>query len=61
MTPEEAKTFQPKIVLLGEGNVIQKILPVESFACIEVLRTSMVEHQLFDKLISLAKLTNDIS
>ena len=28
MTPEEAKNFQPKIVLLGEGNVIQKVLPV---------------------------------
>lgn len=28
MTLEEAKTFQPKIVLLGEGNVIEKILPV---------------------------------
>lgn len=28
MSVEEAKTFQPKIVLLGEGNVIQKILPV---------------------------------
>ncbi|MBL8035255.1 MAG: aspartate 1-decarboxylase [Leptospiraceae bacterium] len=28
MTPEEAKTFQPKIVLLGEGNNIQKVLPV---------------------------------
>lgn len=27
MTPEEAKTFHPKIVLLGEGNSIQKILP----------------------------------
>ena len=28
MTPEEAKVFQPKIVLLGDGNKIQKILPV---------------------------------
>lgn len=27
MTPEEAKNFTPKIVLLGEGNTIQKILP----------------------------------
>jgi aspartate 1-decarboxylase len=27
MTPEEAKSFTPKIVLLGEGNIIQKILP----------------------------------
>jgi aspartate 1-decarboxylase len=28
MSLEEAKTFQPRIVLLGEGNEIQKILPV---------------------------------
>lgn len=28
MTPEEAKSFQPRIVLLGDGNAIQKILPV---------------------------------
>jgi aspartate 1-decarboxylase len=28
MTVEEAKNYQPKIVLLGEGNVIQKVLPV---------------------------------
>lgn len=29
MTPDEAKSFQPRIVLLGEGNAIQKILPVQ--------------------------------
>ena len=28
ITLEEAKTFQPRIVLLGEGNAISKILPV---------------------------------
>lgn len=28
LTLEEAKTFHPKIVLLGEGNTIEKILPV---------------------------------
>jgi aspartate 1-decarboxylase len=28
LTLEEAKKFQPKIVLLGDGNLIQKVLPV---------------------------------
>jgi aspartate 1-decarboxylase len=28
MSLDEAKKFQPKIVLLGDGNAIQKILPI---------------------------------